>query len=38
MRALFDVGFVEGRAGYRWLSAPPEIGGEDEESDGSDRF
>jgi predicted acylesterase/phospholipase RssA len=25
MRALFDVGFAEGRAGYRWLAAPPEI-------------
>jgi predicted acylesterase/phospholipase RssA len=38
MRALFDVGFVEGRAGYRWLSAPPEIGAQDEEVDGSDRY
>jgi predicted acylesterase/phospholipase RssA len=36
MRALFDVGFVEGRGGYRWLSAPPELGAT-EESDGSDR-
>jgi hypothetical protein len=36
MRALFDVGFVEGRDGYRWLSAPPEIGAT-EESDGSDQ-
>jgi predicted acylesterase/phospholipase RssA len=35
MRALFDVGFVDGRDGYRWLSAPPEIGAT-EESDGSD--
>jgi predicted acylesterase/phospholipase RssA len=26
MRALFDVGFVQGRAGYRWLAAPPEVG------------
>jgi hypothetical protein len=38
MEALFDVGFVEGRAGYRWLSAPPEIGAEDDEPDGSSRF
>jgi predicted acylesterase/phospholipase RssA len=27
MRALFDVGFQAGRAGYRWLTAPPEIAG-----------
>src|SRR5262245_14443822 len=25
MRALFDVGFRQARAGYRWLTAPPEI-------------
>ena len=24
MRALFDVGFVQGRAGHRWLPAPPK--------------
>jgi predicted acylesterase/phospholipase RssA len=30
MRALFDVGFVQGRTGYRWLPAPPEIMGADE--------
>jgi len=29
MRALFDVGFQEGRAGYPWLAAPPEIIGTD---------
>jgi predicted acylesterase/phospholipase RssA len=25
MQALFDVGFRQARAGYRWLTAPPEI-------------
>jgi hypothetical protein len=25
MRALFDLGFVQARAGYRWLPAPPEL-------------
>lgn len=25
MRALFDVGFEQGRAGYRWLPTPPEL-------------
>jgi hypothetical protein len=33
MRALFDVGFLQGRAGYRWLPAPPEIGAPDETQD-----
>jgi predicted acylesterase/phospholipase RssA len=27
MRALFDVGFQAGRAGYHWLTEPPEIAG-----------
>ena len=30
MRTLFDVGFAQGRAGYRWLPAPPEIMGANE--------
>src|SRR5262249_24931141 len=30
MRALFDVGFAQGRSGYRWLPAPPEILGPEE--------
>jgi hypothetical protein len=25
MRALFDLGFVQARAGYRWQPAPPEL-------------
>jgi len=29
MRALFDVGFVQGRAGDRWFPAPPEVMGTD---------
>jgi predicted acylesterase/phospholipase RssA len=28
MRALFDVGFFQARAGYRWLAAPPELADE----------
>jgi predicted acylesterase/phospholipase RssA len=28
MQALFDVGFQQGRAGYRWLAAPPEFADE----------
>jgi predicted acylesterase/phospholipase RssA len=33
MRALFDVGFQQGRAGYRWLPAPPEISAPGETQD-----
>src|SRR5262249_48016802 len=25
MRALFDLGFMQARSGYRWLPAPPEL-------------
>ena len=33
MRALFDVGFQQGRTGYRWLPAPPEISAPEEMQD-----